>query len=240
MPYSLALASTPIYAFQQSDGFGQLIVVFLFSVSVYLWTIMTIKVLAVHKTAKLNKQFYEIFEGCNSVVDLVSAQTIKSPALNIYTAGVFKLMSITNSSPKDAVNLCQKGHLPDIINDEKVKIIIKSAEHGVDKEALELEKKMTTLSTIVSASPFFGLLGTVWGVMAAFTDMAKQGSADIGALAPGVSGALLTTVMGLVVAIPSVIGYNYINGRISEVIVEMENFVNEFEVKLRSQSYREQ
>ncbi len=238
MPYSLALASTPIYAFQQSDGFGQLIVLFLCIVSVYLWTIMIMKILAVKKTTRLNKNFYQTFSECNSVVDLVTCPTETSPALNVYTAGIFKLMSVTNSSEEEAVHLCNKGHLPDVINDEKVKIIIKSTEHGVDQEALKLEKNMTTLSTIVSASPFFGLLGTVWGVMAAFTDMAKQGSADIGALAPGVSGALLTTVMGLIVAIPSVIGYNYINGKISEAIVEMENFVNEFEVKLRSQSYR--
>ena len=69
---------------------------------------------------------------------------------------------------------------------------------------------MVMLGSIVTGAPFLGLLGTVWGVMDAFGGMAGAGSASLQGLAPGVSGALLTTVAGLVVAIPSVFGYNYL------------------------------
>ena len=87
--------------------------------------------------------------------------------------------------------------------------------------------------TAVSISPFLGLFGTVWGIMLAFTEMAMAGRPDIQTLAPGVSGALLTTVLGLLVAIPSLVGYNTITFYIKQVTVHMDNFVEEFIAKLK-------
>jgi biopolymer transport protein ExbB/TolQ len=80
----------------------------------------------------------------------------------------------------------------------------------------------------VSASPFLGLLGTVWGVMEAFGGMAASGSAMLSAVAPGISGALLTTVVGLLVALPSAIGYNLLTNKIRRISVQMDNFAQEF------------
>ena len=87
--------------------------------------------------------------------------------------------------------------------------------------------------TAVSISPFLGLFGTVWGIMLAFTEMAMAGKPDIQTLAPGVSGALLTTVLGLLVAIPSLIGYNAIAFYIKQLTVYMDNQVEEFANKLK-------
>jgi biopolymer transport protein TolQ len=83
---------------------------------------------------------------------------------------------------------------------------------------------MVLLGSIVTGAPFLGLLGTVWGVMDAFGGMAGAGSASLQSLAPGVSGALLTTVAGLLVAIPSVFGYNYLLLQTKISVVELENF----------------
>jgi biopolymer transport protein ExbB/TolQ len=69
--------------------------------------------------------------------------------------------------------------------------------------------------------------------MMAFCGVAIAGKSDFTALAPGVAGALLTTVAGLVVAVPSLVGYNFINGKIKEVTVTMDNFVGEFMARLR-------
>ena len=85
---------------------------------------------------------------------------------------------------------------------------------------------MVVLGSIVTGAPFLGLLGTVWGVMDAFGGMAGAGSASLQSLAPGVSGALLTTVAGLVVAIPSVFGYNYLLQNTKIAVVELENFAS--------------
>ena len=99
-------------------------------------------------------------------------------------------------------------------------------QRSVAEQTIRYETKMVMLGSIVSGAPFLGLLGTVWGVMDAFGGIAGSGSASLQSLAPGVSGALLTTVAGLVVAIPSVFGYNYLLQQTKISVVELENFAS--------------
>ncbi len=97
---------------------------------------------------------------------------------------------------------------------------------SVAKHSDESENKMVVLSIIVTAAPFVGLLGTVWGVMDAFGAIGQGGGGTIEDLAPGVSSALLTTVGGLVVAIPSVIFYNLLLDLVRKMTTEVENFAS--------------
>jgi biopolymer transport protein TolQ len=99
-------------------------------------------------------------------------------------------------------------------------------QRALGRQTLRYESSMIFLASIVSGAPFLGLLGTVWGVMEAFSSVALQQTANIQTLAPGVSGALLATVAGLVVAIPSVFGYNYLLARTRVMITELENFAS--------------
>jgi len=96
------------------------------------------------------------------------------------------------------------------------------------EERDELSVGLTWLAVIGSISPLLGLLGTVIGVMNAFLGIVATGSTNIGAVAPGVAEALITTVVGLAVAIPAVIGYNYYVGRLNLVSGELEGFSSEF------------
>jgi biopolymer transport protein TolQ len=84
------------------------------------------------------------------------------------------------------------------------------------------------LATIATVSPLLGLMGTVVGVMDAFVGISVQGSANIAAVAPGIAEALITTVTGLAVAIPAVIGYNYYANRLALFSGELVGFANEF------------
>jgi biopolymer transport protein TolQ len=84
------------------------------------------------------------------------------------------------------------------------------------------------LAIVGSISPLLGLMGTVIGVMNAFLGITATGSANIGAVAPGVAEALITTVAGLAVAIPAVIAYNYYVSRLNLVSGELEGFSSEF------------
>lgn len=86
---------------------------------------------------------------------------------------------------------------------------------------------VTWLATIGAVSPLLGLLGTVLGVMDAFIGIATKGSGNIGAVAPGVAEALVTTVAGLATAIPAVIGYNIFVNRLGLFAGELEGFANE-------------
>ena len=83
------------------------------------------------------------------------------------------------------------------------------------------------LATIGAVSPLLGLLGTVLGVMDAFLGIAARGSGNLAAVAPGVAEALVTTVAGLAVAIPSVMAYNYFAGRVGRLEGQLEGFGNE-------------
>ena len=101
-------------------------------------------------------------------------------------------------------------------------------EKGQSEERDDLAVGLVWLAVIGNVSPLLGLMGTVIGVMNAFLGITATGSANIGAVAPGVAEALVTTVAGLAVAIPAVIGYNYFVSRLNYFGGELEGFASEF------------
>lgn len=108
---------------------------------------------------------------------------------------------------------------------EALRMVLEKEE---SEERDELAQGLTWLAVIGSVSPLMGLLGTVIGIMNTFLGIAASGSTNLGAVAPGVSEALITTVAGLFVAIPAVIGYNHFVGRLNLVSGELEGFSAEF------------
>ena len=87
---------------------------------------------------------------------------------------------------------------------------------------------MIVLSTAVAGGPFIGLLGTVWGVMETFSGIARANTASLTAMAPGVAGALIATVVGLFVAIPAMFAYNFMVTSIRAITQELDAFATEF------------
>jgi len=108
---------------------------------------------------------------------------------------------------------------------ESLRMVMEKVEN---EERDELSHGLTWLAVIGSVAPLLGLMGTVIGVMNAFLGIVATGSTNIGAVAPGVAEALITTVVGLAVAIPAVIGYNYFVARLNLVSGELEGFSSEF------------
>lgn len=86
----------------------------------------------------------------------------------------------------------------------------------------ELERFLNTLGTIAGVSPLLGLLGTVTGIIKAFNAITVGAMGDPRALSGGISEALITTAAGLVVAIPALIAYRYLRGRVDRIVIEME------------------
>jgi biopolymer transport protein TolQ len=109
-------------------------------------------------------------------------------------------------------------------------------QRAIARQTLRYETSMIFLASIVSGAPFIGLLGTVWGVMEAFSSVAMQQTAGIAQLAPGVSGAMLATIAGLVVAIPSVFGYNLLLGSTRTMITELENYASSLADRIELES----
>lgn len=106
-----------------------------------------------------------------------------------------------------------------------------AAEKLVDASTAEqvndLEEGLNFLSVTATIAPFLGLLGTVWGIMVSFRRMTQAGSTTISTVAPGIAVALVTTVVGLIVAIPAVIAFYHFRRRINAQLVVMEKFGKE-------------
>ncbi|MBQ9789275.1 MAG: MotA/TolQ/ExbB proton channel family protein [Lentisphaeria bacterium] len=231
------------YAFLASDGLGQFIVIFLLLASVITWSLMINKFIILNRAKKLSENFSHAFEKNKQSLSSLSsaAQSDPSPIAAIYLKGIEKLQefyainrekNINQNSDNTDYSLYNKS-LNNYVSEEQIIAVEAVMESQVSKEITELEYGVSFLATVVSVCPFLGLFGTVWGVMLSFVGMAQAGSADIAAMAPGIASALLTTVVGLVVAIPSVVGYNIITGSIKQIIVRMDNFSETFIAKVK-------
>ena len=111
--------------------------------------------------------------------------------------------------------------------DDVLDTVRRSIQRATALTASDLKKGVNTLATIGSTAPFVGLLGTVVGVINAFTGIATTGSGGIGSVSKGISEALVETALGLFVAIPAVWFYNYLTSRLEYFNVEMDNSSSE-------------
>lgn len=219
--FLLVTHSTPsLYTyFSQSDFAGKLIFIVLIIFSLIAWTLMIGKHLELKHLKTLNAFIENQFT--NNRIPIFQADDSANPS----PSSPFKLL-IQAVRETHSQYLAFINNTPAADHNLLVSHIENALERAIAKESLNYESKMTLLGTIVSGAPFLGLLGTVWGVMDAFGGMALQSTASLQSLAPGVSGALLTTIAGLLVAIPSVFGYNYLLSKTKKMITELENFAS--------------
>src|SRR5262245_20547708 len=115
-----------------------------------------------------------------------------------------------------AAQVIQSAHLPGDQQEERLQITL-------SEQRLLLERNLGVLGTMGNTAPLIGLLGTVWGIMRAFHDMARTGSAGPSVVAAGVAQALFTTAAGLVVAVPAVLLYNHLVRRMGVMLTTAEN-----------------
>lgn len=225
----LAATSNLIYAFQNSDLFSRGIIGLLLLLSIQAWTIMIDKWLTVSHARRTSNRFLQQFATCKSALDMLTQLALHGgPLVDVYKAGVGELADILGINPQVLDAHSRNRSLPRPLSPYEVDRIRSTIERTVSNKINELEARLGLLGTAVTVSPFLGLLGTVWGVMIAFCGIARTGRPDIGAMAPGISGALLTTVVGLLVAIPSVVGFNAVTNGVKQTVTNMDTFVEDF------------
>ena len=222
------------YAFQNSDGVGKGIVILLLIGSILTWTVMLDKWWSLYRAKRLSSRFQMLFQeyGENNMLStalLREAEQNNGPVAALYGAGIEKLLEFY----ADGGNSYRGMPAPCKLSEAQYNAVEAVLEREISHQLKELETRIGLLATLVSLSPFLGLFGTVWGVMMAFCGIAVAGKSDFTALAPGVAGALLTTVAGLVVAIPSLVGYNLLNGTLRQLTVMMDNFTEQFMVSIK-------
>ncbi len=145
----------------------------------------------------------------------------------IYDRTCERMVKLLDPDVRRSVIGRQSGAENAALSPREIELVRSTCEHTVQEEEIRVEQGMGLLATIVTASPMLGLLGTVWGVLDAFADMGNKGTVLLSVIAPSISSALVTTVVGLLVAIPSVICYNNLAGKVRQLTTDMDGFADE-------------
>ena len=222
-------------AFVQSDFFGQFIVLLLLGVSVYAWTVMLSKraflSVAMRRDAAFLRRFRQSVHPAQLYVRATNGFVRNVPSADIYAATMKELLNYLhrNGVTDEAILDWKAGFVGPALPESEMASVRAAAEGALSARIVALESKMTMLATCTSTAPSLGLLGTVWGIMRAFMEMMAPGSGsiDLARIAPSISSALLTTVAGLVVSIPSAVGYNFLSDRVHRRTVALETFTDE-------------
>lgn len=227
------------YAFSNTDIFSFIIIIALFVASVYSISLMFEKWVQISTAYCMNRQFMKGFRDSSNVLHLANQlkKFEEAPMMEVYRRGLCEIMEVLDLSDRRIKECCQDQRLPRSLEEYEIQRVRAMMEREVSDKIIALEAKINNISTIVSLAPFLGLLGTVVGITVTLCSAAMNGGRmDFGIIGPGICGALLTTVFGLLVAIPALVGSNTIIGRLREVTAEMENFVDDFLTLLNLQS----
>jgi biopolymer transport protein TolQ len=240
------LANAFKFAIDKATTEGKICIGMLILVSLFSWTVIINKALQLYKASKMSKKFFAAYRSTREPMEIFNkgSEYSGAPAYEIYFTGAEELAYHLKNNPvevrRGAVTTISNNKVPGAETDhiaravtvkvsnasfESVKVAL---ERAVSTQAISLEKGMIILTTAVAGGPFIGLLGTVWGVMETFSGIAIKQAASLAAMAPGVAGALIATVVGLFVAIPAMFAYNYMVTMIRAITQELDNFVTEF------------
>jgi biopolymer transport protein TolQ len=223
------IAAGLVYAFVESTMEGKLILLTLFLASIFSWSVMVTKFRYLHFARRQSERFSALFRRDRQPLRIYEqgVHFDGSPLYEIYRAGTAELCFQMLGSTEVDETFRARLDAADKISPAQMRSVQAAMERAVGESALKLESQMIILSTAVSGGPFLGLLGTVWGVMDAFAGIAAAGTANLAAMAPGVSGSLITTVVGLLVAIPAMFGYNFLVTSLRSMLVQADNFAAE-------------
>jgi biopolymer transport protein TolQ len=200
----------------------KLVLLILVYFSVVSWAIIIHKQLVVHRAIRDSERFLEFFWS-KKRFDAIGQglDDYRHSPLTVLFREVYRELA---QSRQQAGGLETDNLVADLGEQERVARVLRRSSTS---EGHRLEKYLSFLATTGSAAPFIGLFGTVWGIMNAFHGIGISGSASLAVVAPGISEALVATAIGLVAAIPAVIGYNHFINKINVLTGEMDNFSQE-------------
>ncbi|TMQ70039.1 MAG: Tol-Pal system subunit TolQ [Candidatus Eisenbacteria bacterium] len=198
-----------------SGPFAKVVLVVLLIMSVYSWAVIWNRIRLYARVERADRAFLGAFRRLprNADLRLVCDQHPQSLLARVALTGQRALEQISSDSGSTA---------------SRFEIAQRAMDRTAAEETARLERHVGFLATTGSVSPFIGLMGTVWGVMTSFLNIGAQGSASLVVVAPGIAEALIATVAGLAAAIPAVVGYNHLLGRLRDIANATGQFGNEF------------
>ncbi|MBN9083692.1 protein TolQ [Methylocella sp. CPCC 101449] len=194
----------------------KLVMLGLLAASIWSWAIIINKTMLFSSTEKAMDRFEDSFWSGNSLEELYqSLSTTPTTAMaTLFVAAMREWKrSFTNAS---SAFMGLQARI------EKVLDV------SIAREVEKLESQLLVLASVASAGPFVGLFGTVWGIMTAFRSIAASKNTSLAVVAPGIAEALFATAIGLFAAIPALIFYNMLQGRVARAQARMESFADEF------------
>ena len=196
-------------------GIATLAVLAIFSI--VSWAIIVQKTVYLRRARKESERFLNAFWEAKRLDQMYqqSDAYVKSPVAQVFRSGYVELARLKKRSGDDDLG-------------GGIENVERALRRSANAEATAMESMTAFLATVGSTGPFIGLFGTVWGIMKAFNDIGRMGSANLATVAPGISEALIATAAGLAAAIPAVIAYNFFLARIRVLEGEMEAFSSDF------------
>jgi biopolymer transport protein TolQ len=218
--------------------FAKAILLILLGFSLISWAIILQKLIAFRRLRGKRRRFFDVFERRTSLAEAYQGALAiaDNPLTEVFKAGTRELKLLSqrpaNEERAGAPLEFGAGSVAQAPRAGAITILEKESIHmALEREAAQrveaLERGLPFLATTGSVAPFFGLLGTVWGVMDAFLNIGLRGTGNLNVVAPGIAEALITTVAGLAVAIPAVIAYNWFVSQIKEIADELGHFSSE-------------
>jgi biopolymer transport protein TolQ len=199
-----------------SEFYVTLITILLIILSIAVWGVVGVKWKRMFKIHRDNQIFSQSFARCDQFLDI-------STVLRAHPEGAFSAMS--------AAALQEYKRLPAHLSYENLEhragLINETVERVVEVWKTEDERWLSAIAISSNLGPFLGLLGTVWGIMDAFFAIGKQGSAELSVIAPGIAAALVSTVLGLLVAIPAAVAFNLLQSRNARLLSSYDAFASE-------------
>ncbi len=222
----LIIAAHPFFAsFFQADWLGKSIYLGLTALSVVSWALIIHKYLITRNLHKQATSFHRSFKKHKqSPLNFPLPSKGPNPFHDIYLVLKKQTYELLNKNHQ----FVKESGKPASLSPTDIDFIDTHVAASIALQVQKLEKNIYILSTIVTLAPFLGLLGTVWGILVFFSQLnIHQGGGSSQMMLGGLSLALTTTVLGLIVAIPALIGYNYLKNSIKNLHMEMESFSSE-------------
>lgn len=215
----LAAANPFVSAYVQSDWFGKGIFWGLFFLSILCWIILLYKSWQFWAVRKLSSQFSEQFSV--QAADPFQLQ-FQRPLISRLGEIPHPLFDIYRGVKTKALQLMsRKGNQ---LSEADLEWLESQVYASMSSACKKLDKHLFVLSMIVTLAPFLGLLGTVWGILLTFSELQGGAGSNNAAMLGGLSMALATTVLGLLVAIPALVGHSYLKNAGRDARKEMEEF----------------
>jgi biopolymer transport protein TolQ len=209
----------------------QFVLLLLLFFSIASWAIILIKYRYIMKAFRESARFTDFFWKSRDLSNafLKAKQLGSSPVARVFRVGYLELKKLSKSgvsisqSPSTEADTSSLSSM--FTGTDNVKRALRRA---INTEMTKMTQMVPFLATTGNTAPFIGLFGTVWGIMNSFHGIGLKGSASLAVVAPGISEALVATAVGLAVAIPAVIAFNYFTQKIRVIESELQSFAADF------------